>query len=240
MPLSSGRFATTRWSLVQAAGRAGEPEADAALGALCQAYWYPLYAEARRRGLSAEDASDRVQGFFARLLEKRDLGTADRERGRFRAFLLAAFGNFLANARDRDDALKRGGGRSILSLDFPGGESRLGLEPAHEATPERLYDRRWALSLLDRALGRLRDDYERNGKAALFQALAPVLGGDRGTPYAVLAARLSMTEGAVKVAVHRLRTRCGELIRDEVAQTVSDPAEVDDELQALFEALGEP
>jgi RNA polymerase sigma-70 factor (ECF subfamily) len=222
---------------VRAAGRRGGPEAEAALAALCEAYWYPLYAEARRRGLGAEDAGDLVQGFFARLLEKGDLAAADRTRGRFRSFLLAAFGHFLANERDRRHARKRGGGRRIVPLDPAEGESRYGQEPSHEDTPGRIFDRRWALALIDRALGRLKDECERGGKGALFETVKPALAGDRAASYAELAQSLGMTEGAIKTAVHRLRARCAALIREEVAQTVSSPEEIDEELGHLFAAL---
>jgi DNA-directed RNA polymerase specialized sigma24 family protein len=234
----AARFATTRWSVVLAAGRRASPEAEGALAALCGSYWYPLYAHARRRGLHAEDARDRTQAFFARLLETDGLAVADPGRGRFRSFLLAAFGHFLANEWDRERAARRGGGRPALSLDVAAGESRYRLEPADEATPERIFDRQWALTVLDRALERLRDEYHRGGKGDLFDALKPALAGDRGTPYAEVAGRLGMTEGAVKVAAHRLRGRCRDLVRDEVAQTVGAPDEVDDELRHLFAALG--
>lgn len=232
------RFATTRWSLVLAAGRGAGTEADRALASLCEAYWYPLYAEARRRGFGPDDARDHVQGFFARLLEKDGLASADRARGRFRAFLLASFGHFLANERDRQRAQKRGGGRTSTSLDLAEGESRYGLEPSHEDTPERIFDRRWALALIDRALRRLGEECAGSGKSALFESLRAGLTGDPATPYAEIAERLGLTEGAVKTAAHRLRVRCGVLIRDEVAQTVSDPSEVDAELGHLFAALG--
>jgi RNA polymerase sigma-70 factor (ECF subfamily) len=232
-----GRFATTRWSVVLAAGKRGRPESRHALAELCEAYWYPLYAEARRRGRSAEDASDLVQGFFARLLEKNDLAAADPTRGRFRSFLLAAFGHFLANEWDRQHARKRGGGRKAVPLDVAEGESRYRREAAHDETPERIYDRRWALSLIDRALARLRDECARAGKAALFETLEPALSGNRAASYAELAESLGMTEGAVKTAVHRLRTRCGAIVREEVAETVSRPEEIDEELGHLFAAL---
>jgi RNA polymerase sigma-70 factor (ECF subfamily) len=234
-----GQFATTRWSLVRAAGGdRSAPEVKSALTLLCEAYWYPLYAEARRRGLSTEDASDRTQAFFARMIEKGDLAVADRRRGRFRSFLLAAFDHFLANEWDRERALKRGGGRPIASLDADLGESRYVVEPSHQATAERLFDRRWALTLIGRALERLRDEQVAAGKAEPFDVLKGALAGDRGVSYAELAAQLGTTEGAIKVAVHRLRGRCRELIRDEIAQTVGSAEEVDDELRQLFAALG--
>jgi RNA polymerase sigma-70 factor (ECF subfamily) len=204
---------------------------------LCDTYWYPLYAEARRRGINPEDARDRVQGFFARMLEKDGLAGADQTRGRFRSFLLAAFGHFLVNQWDRQQARKRGGGRRIISLDPAALESRYEREPTHLETPERIFDRRWALALLDRALERLREESEPAGKARLFEVLKPSLAGERATTYAELAATLGMTDGAVKTAVHRLRARCAALIRAEVAKTVADPAEIDDELAHLFAAL---
>jgi RNA polymerase sigma-70 factor (ECF subfamily) len=237
LPPRSARFQTTRWSVVLGARDRGTPEAREALEALFGAYWYPLYAHARRSGVDAEQARDLTQAFFLRLLEKGDLAAADRTRGRFRSFLLAAFGHFLSNSRDRERALRRGGGRPRLSLDLDAGESRLGLEPSHGATPERIFDRQWALTLLDRALDRLRDEYRRAGKGELFDRLRPALAGDRATPYAELASSLGMSEGAVKVAVHRLRGRSAALIREEVAQTVASPEEVDDELRDLFAAL---
>jgi RNA polymerase sigma-70 factor (ECF subfamily) len=231
------RFHTTRWSIVLSAGQRGQPESDRALAVLCETYWFPLYAEARRRGLSAEDAGDRVQGFFARLLEKNDLSAADRARGRFRSFLLASFGHYLSNQRDLERARKRGGGRAVVSLDPVQGESRYGNEPAHEQTPERVFDRRWALALIDRALGRLCEEYTRSGKSLLFETLKPALAGDRASSYVELAAKLGVTEGAIKTAVHRLRGRCASLIRDEVAQTVSSEEQIEDELAHLFAAL---
>lgn len=234
----AGRFQTTRWSVVRIAGGRGTPEASEALAALFEAYWYPLYAHARRGGLGIEQAQDSTQAFFVRLLEKGDLAAADRTRGRFRSFLLASFQHFLCNWRDHERALRRGGGRPVLSLDFAAGESRFGLEPSHESTAERAFDRQWALTLLERALDRLRSEYQRAGKGDLFDHLRPALAGDRAVPYADLAGRLGMTEGAVKVAVHRLRGRCRELVREEISHTVTSPEEVDRELRDLFAALG--
>jgi RNA polymerase sigma factor (sigma-70 family) len=232
-----GRFATTRWSVVRAAGRRSSPGSRQALSALCETYWYPLYAEARRKGLAPNDARDRVQAFFTLLLEKDGLASADEARGRFRSFLLAAFHHFLANEWDRQRARKRGGGRRIVSLDQSTGEDRLTHEPVHQQTPERIFDRRWALALIDRALGRLREECTRAGKAELFETLGSALVGDRGASYADLGQAMGMSEGAVKTAVHRLRARCAVLVRDEVAQTVSDPDEIDDELAHLFATL---
>jgi RNA polymerase sigma-70 factor (ECF subfamily) len=198
-----------------------------------------LYAHVRRRGHRAEEAQDLIQDFFAGLLEKGTLRVADRDRGRFRSFLLAALDNFLANAGRRGRARKRGGHRLTLSLDFHAGEGRYAAEPAHDITPDRLYARRWALTLIDQALSRLRDEFARAGKADLLERLTPYLAGDANAePYRELAARLDMTEGAVKVAVHRLRRRCGELLREEIARTVAGPDEVEEELRDLFDALG--
>jgi RNA polymerase sigma-70 factor (ECF subfamily) len=234
-PADAGRFATTRWSVVLAAGQG---ESREALATLCATYWYPLYAFARRHLASAEDAQDLTQEFFSRLLEKKYLRVADRERGKFRSFLLTAFKHFLAKERERNHAQKRGGGRHLVPLDFGCGESRYSLEPAHEWTADRIYERRWALTLLDQVLARLRDEFVKADKLPLFDCLKVLLPGERGSePYAQIAADFQMTEGAVKVAVHRLRQRYRELLRAEIAQTVGSPGEVDDELRQLFAAL---
>jgi RNA polymerase sigma-70 factor (ECF subfamily) len=226
---------------VLAAGRGASPDADAALAALCQTYWYPLYAYVRRQGHQPDDAQDLTQAFFARLLEKHYLQTADPERGRFRSFLLTAFQRFLSKERDRQRAQRRGGGRKLLPLDFEAGERRYGLEPAHEATAEKVYEQRWALTLLDRVLARLRDEFDRAGKQKDFDCLKVYLTGEAGTPsYQEAAAGLAMTEGAVKVAVHRLRRRYRDLVREEIAQTVADPQDVDEELRHLLVALRSP
>jgi RNA polymerase sigma-70 factor (ECF subfamily) len=231
-------FATTRWSLVAAAGHGPPPEAQQALATLCRIYWYPLYAYARRQLPSAEDAQDATQEFFARLLEKDYLQAADPQRGKFRAFLLTAFKRFLAKERDRAHAQKRGGGRSIVPLDFQSGERQFAQEPADHATPETLYERRWALTLLEQTLAQLRQEMVNAGKEKLFEALKGTLTGeDTVAPYAQLAARLDLSEQAVKVAVHRLRRRYAELLRGEIAQTVADPGQVEDELRDLFAAV---
>jgi RNA polymerase sigma-70 factor (ECF subfamily) len=236
-PAAAGRFATTRWSLVRAARDPSAPESRAALAALYEAYWYPLYAYIRRRGHGPDQAQDLTQELFARLLEKDGLASVDEGRGRFRCFLLAACRHFLSNQRDHDRALKRGGGRPGLSLDGLDAEGRYRCEPAHEETPERLFERRWALALLDRTLSRLRGEYAASGRERLFEHLKGHLAG-AGAPHAHSAAELGMTEGAVKVAVHRLRARYRELLHDEIAQTVDGPGEVEDEVRALFAALG--
>lgn len=215
------------------------PGSDAALADLCETYWYPLYAYVRRRGYREEDARDRTQEFFARLLEKDYLRGADQERGRFRAFLLTAFKRFLSKERDKALAVKRGGGRRRLSLDVETAEGRYRLEPSHVETAERIYERRWALTLLERVLARLRERYETDGNGALFDRLKGFLSGEaEGETYSRLGEELDLQEGAVKVAVHRLRRRYGKLLREEIAQTVSGPEDVEDELRHLREALG--
>lgn len=240
-PGSAGRFATTHWSIVLAAGQGTSSEAQSALGTLCQTYWYPLYAFVRRRGYHAAEAQDLTQEFFVRLLEKGYVRTANRERGRFRSFLLIAFKRFLSKERDRARAKKRGGGRKILALDFESGESQYSLEPAHEVTPERIYEQRWALTLLDRVFARLREEFDQAGKQKEFNCLKVYLTGEAGTPsYREAAAELGMTEGAVKAAVHRLRRRYRDLVREEIFQTVAGPEDVDEELQHLFVALRSP
>lgn len=225
-------FATTRWSLVAAAAR---PEAAGALADLCRLYWYPVYAYVRRRGHGADEAEDLTQAFFARLLEKGALGAATPARGRFRNFLLASCQHFLAHERERAGALKRGGGR-VVSLDLSGADGRYRREPAGGEGPERLFERRWAMELLGRALARLRGEYEAGGKGRVFGALKGQLSGE-AAGMAALAEVLGMTVSAVKTAAHRLRKRYGELLREEVRETVETEAEVEEEVRALFRAL---
>jgi RNA polymerase sigma-70 factor (ECF subfamily) len=234
------QFASTRWSLVAAAGQRESPESAAALATLCRLYWYPLYAYARRRLPSAEDAQDLTQDFFAQLLEKEYLRQVDRQRGSFRSFLLTAFKHFLAKQRDRAHAQKRGGGRSHLPLDFQAGERRYQLEPTHATDAEALYERRWAMTLLEQTLAHLRDELTRAGKERLFEALKGTLTGeDAPRPYAELAEEMGLSTEAIKVTVHRLRRRYGELLRTEIAQTVSAPEEIEDELRNLFAAVAD-
>lgn len=222
-----------------AAGQDRSPAGRDALVTLCETYWYPLYAFVRRRGHAAEEAQDLTQEFFARLLEKESVASADPARGKFRSFLLSSLNHFLANEWRRARAQKRGGERPILSLDFQHGESSLAIEPAHDLTPEKLFERRWALTLLTQALARLRDEYAAAGKLPLLERLQPYLGGgDDTASYRDLAGDLGMSEGAVKVAVYRLRRRCRDILREEIAQTVAGPEEVDEELRDLFDALG--
>jgi RNA polymerase sigma-70 factor (ECF subfamily) len=227
--------AATRWTIVLAA-RGDAREAQNALAQLCETYWYPLYAFVRRQGRNPHDAQDLTQGFFAKLLEKGWLDDVDRNKGRFRSFLLASMRHFLANERDHAQAQKRGGGHSILSLDKDNAESRYAMEPVDNATPEKIFDRRWALTLLEQVLARLRTEFSAAGKSALFDELKSTLSG-QPSPLAAIGKRLGMSEGAAKVAAHRLRQRYRELIRSEVAQTVTDDKEVDEELRDLMSAL---
>jgi RNA polymerase sigma factor (sigma-70 family) len=231
-------FATTHWSLVLQAGASDTTHARDALAQLCEAYWYPLYAFARRRGYSSQDAQDLTQEFFARLLAGHWLAQADRERGRFRSFLLTAFKHFLANEWNKARTLKRGGGVSIVSLNATSGEERYAREPLTDAPAETTFDRQWALSVLDTVLAQLEAEYQRENNGDLFAALKDSLTADRGAQrYADLAARLGRSEGAVGVAVHRLRQRYRKLLRSEVAKTVAEPNEVDEELRHLFHVL---
>jgi RNA polymerase sigma factor (sigma-70 family) len=236
---AAGRqFATTRWSQVIAAGAEQTGDSREALARLCELYWYPLYAYVRRWGYDADQAQDLTQEFFARLLEKHYLRAADPARGRFRSFLLASLKHFLSNERDRVSAVKRGGRATVIPLEFENAEGRYSREPPDHETPETVYERRWAMTLLERTLGRLRGEFEKAGKGAVFSRLEGLLTGEQDTlPYVELGAALGMSEGAVKVAVHRLRRRFGALLREEIAETVSDPAQVDDEIRELFRAL---
>ena len=230
-------FRTTHWSVVLAAADDKSRAADEALETLCQAYWYPLYAYVRRKGHSPEDAKDLTQEFFARVLARGTLGAADRARGRFRSFLLGTLEHFLAREWARNHRQKRGGGHALLSLDDTA-EDRYRIEPSHDLTPERIFERRYALALLERTLSRLREECESEGKGALFDQLKGTLAGEAAEkPHARIAEALGLTEGAVRVAAHRLRKRYGELLRDEVGQTVSMPLEVEDEIRWLLTAL---
>ena len=231
-------FATTHWTVVLAAGRGDTTHAHDALAHLCRSYWYPLYAHARRRGYSPHDAQDLTQEFFVRLLRGNWIARADRRRGRFRTFLLAAMQHFLANEWNKAHAKKRGGTRPILSLNDESAEQRYLLEPAEQNTPETLFERGWALSVLDNVLRRLKDEYRREGKSDWMDAMQSALTADRNAiGYAEIARKLGMTETAARVAVHRLRQRYRRLIRAEVASTVASPDEVDAEMRHLFEVL---
>jgi RNA polymerase sigma factor (sigma-70 family) len=231
-------FVTTRWTVVLSAGRQAAPQADQALEELCRTYWYPLYAYVRRQGHSKEDAEDLVQGFFARFLEKNYLEKLSSQKGKFRAFLLASLKHYLANEWDRAGRQKRGGHLVALPLDWQTADTRYQIDPADQLAPDKLYDRTWAVTLLDRVLTRLREESVAEGKAELFDRLKPLLMLGKGAiPYAETAAQTAVTEGALRVAVHRLRRRYRELLREEVAQTLSEPADIAEEMRALLGAF---
>ena len=219
-----------------AAGDPHEKEARSALVSLCEKYWYPLYAYLRRRGYPADQAQDLTQGFFIRMLEGRYLDRADPEKGRFRSFLLSSLKFFVADEEDRDRAHKRGG-RALVPLEFSSGEERYRREPAHDETPERIFERRWALSVLDRVVEALRNEFVQHGRPDHFERLKVYLLGQSDAPYAALAREMKTSEGALKVAIHRLRKRYRELFRQEIADTVADPAEVESELRYLATVL---
>ena len=231
-------FATTRWSLILSAGEPSRPDARAALTTLCETYWYPLYAFLRSRGHGPGDAEDLTQAFFANLLESGLIQSADPARGRFRSFLLKCLQHFTANVHARNTAAKRGGGVPVLPLEIENGEGRYRLEPPDHDTPERSFDRRWALLLLERALSRLEADAADKNRQQQFATLKPYLTGDEPQlSYAAAAETLGLSEGAVKVAVHRLRRQFRDVVRDEIAQTVDSPAQIEDELRHLRSAL---
>ena len=233
-----GIFATTHWTAVLAAGRGSSPQADVALEELCRTYWYPLYAYVRRHGHAREEAEDLTQAFFARLLEKNYLEGITSDKGKFRAFLLVALKRFLANEWDRANRQKRGGGVRPLSLDWQDADHRYQINPVDTLSPDKLYDRAWAVTVLEQVITRLRDESAAEGQARLYEQLKTFLMvGKSDIPYAQAAAALELTEGAVRVAVHRLRQRYRQLLRQEIAQTLSDPAQVDEEMQALFSAI---
>ena len=230
-------FLTTHWSVVMAAGRADTSLAQEALSRLCQTYWYPLYAYVRRRGFAPHDAQDLTQEFFARLLEGQWLAQADRERGRFRSFLLTAMKHFLANEWHKARTQKRGGGHFIVSLNDDSAETRFLREPADTTTPETSFERSWALALLQDVLTRLEQEFAAEGRREWMEAMRSALTLDQDAIYADIAARLGIAETAARVAVHRLRKRYRQLIRAEVAGTVSSPEDVDSEMRHLFEVL---
>lgn len=238
MPSGNDIFATTHWTVVQLAACNDTSRAQQALSRLCEAYWYPLYVYVRRRGHGPEDAQDLTQEFFARLLAAQSLANLSPEKGKFRAFLLASMNHFLADEWDKARAMKRGGGAAPISFDGMDPEQRYRCEPADNSTPEKIYDRRWTLALLDQALKRLRGDYEKAGMITVFEKLKVILTMGKGAvPLAQLASELSMTEGAVKAAAHRLRARYREVIYEQVAQTVLTSAEVEEEIRYLFSTL---
>jgi RNA polymerase sigma factor (sigma-70 family) len=231
-------FLTTRWSVVLAAGLSSSAESERALAQLCRTYWYPLYAFVRRRGHSPKDAEDLTQGFFANLLEKKALRGVEPDKVKFRSFLLALLKNFLANDWDRKHAAKRGGKHSMVSWDDESPEARYMREPSHDATPEKLYDQSWALTVIDAVSRQLRDEYAATGKAELFAALQDqLIGAEDADSYAQLALQLGMKEGAVRMAVLRMRRHFKSLLRAEIAQTVADPADLENELRHLIAAI---
>jgi len=238
---SGGRspiFATTHWSVILQSGDELSPAGNAALEKLCHTYWFPIYSFLRRQGRSEPDAKDLTQQFFSLLLKRRDFQRADASKGKFRTFLLVSLRNFLANEHDRNTAAKRGGGQAIFSLDAIPPDQFLQIEPASDLTPDKMYDRRWALRLLEEALRRLHEEMGAGGKAELFQALKPFLTEDPAAgDYGAVATKLGLTSQTVAVNVHRLRQRFRELVRAEVTQTVSCPTEVEEEMRHLHQAL---
>jgi RNA polymerase sigma-70 factor (ECF subfamily) len=231
-------FCTTHWSVVLAATHRDTTRARAALSKLCQTYWYPLYAYIRRCGYSAHDAQDLTQAFFEQLLERQSLASANPQLGRFRSFILTAVNHFLASQWKKAMAKKRGGGCQVLSLDLAAAEERFDLEPATHCSPDRIFEKEWALALLGQVLNRLERECQQDDKGALFAALKQtLLGRGESQPYAELALKLGMSETALKVVVHRLRKRYRELIRDEIANTLDDPADLEDEMRCLFRVL---
>ena len=232
-------FVTTHWSVVLSARDQNSAKSSEALEALCRTYWFPLYAFVRRQGRSPHDAQDLTQEFFARLLAKDYLKSAAQEKGRFRSFLLVALKRFLANEWDRQHAQKRGGAAHVVPIDPELAESRFVAGPAHELQPDRLFDRQWALTLLERTMARLHEEYVATGRAKLFELLRSCIAKDESAlPYAEIAMRLNLTEPAVKMAVQRLRARYREILRTEIADTVSGPDEVEEEIRHLFSTFG--
>ena len=232
-------FLTTHWSVVLSAQDKDSPRSSEALETLCRTYWYPLYAFARQQGRGPHDAQDLTQEFFAQLLQKDYLQSVEREKGKFRTFLLVALKRFMANEWDRQHAQKRGGFTPIVSIDEELAESRFASEPFHQVQPDVLFDRHWAMSLLERTMKQLQEEYVASGRAKLFEFLRNCLAKDESAlPYAEIAAQLSLTEAAVKMAVHRLRARYREILRAEIAETVSSAEEVEEEICHLFSTFG--
>jgi RNA polymerase sigma factor, sigma-70 family len=236
----AGRFRTTHWSVVLLSAQTQVPGSQTALADLCRLYWYPLYSFVRRRGYSAEDAQDLTQGFFLSLLERKSLRQVGPEKGKFRSFLLASLKNYLSDAFDRDNSIKRGGQIEFVALDFGAGEERYSEEHADFLTAEKVFDARWAMTLLDHAIGRLRQEYASQGKTAVIETLQPFLdpsNSKRLPSYEQVAEELQVSLGGVKTLIHRLRKRYSEILREEVTRTVIDPQAVDDEIHSLCEAL---
>ena len=239
MNATAASFTTTHWSVVLATHADNPARARAALEKLCTTYWYPLYAYLRRRGQQPADAEDLVQGFIAHLLEHRFFQAADPHKGRFRSYLLVSLNHYVADTADEESRLKRGAGSPLLSLDALSAERRYALEPPDPSNPEQLFERRWALTLLDTVMQRLETEAAESGRAKLFAQIKGVLQGDRrGVHYSELAPRLGMSEAALTMTVQRLRRRYRELVREEIAHTVSQPVEIDEEMRHLFQVLG--
>jgi len=232
-------FSTTHWSVVLAATGKDTPEATAALERLCRTYWYPLYAYVRREGHSPLDAQDLTQEFFARLLARNSLVRVGPQKGKFRSFLLAAMRHFLADQWDRSHAGKRGGGTEVLSLDAQDAEERYRFEPVDRLDAEKIYERRWAMTLVEQALARLREESAAAGKTELFERLARFVAGESDLTWGEAAAELGLSEGAMKAAVHRLRERYRVMLRDEIGHTVADPAELEEEVRYLVRVITE-
>ena len=234
----SGKVATTQWSQVLTARDGSDSQARAALESLCQTYWQPLYAYIRHQGSCPDEARDLTQGFFAEFLEKDFLSSVDPEKGRFRSFLLASLRNFLSHERDRERALKRGGGTLTLSFDVEAGEAGYALRPVEATTPIDVFERRWAMTVLDRAMDRLQHEIDSSGDEISLEHLKQYLtSAEPQVPYRETAETLGVSEGAVATAVHRLRKRYGQCLRAEIAETVVDPSHVDDELRHLLHGL---
>jgi len=234
------RFATTQWSVVVAAGQSGSPDSAEALASLCETYWYPIYAYVRRNGESSEDAKDLTQSFFTHLLEKDVIPKADPDRGQFRAFLITSLKHFLSNERHKAGAKKRGGGNLVLSLDFEAGESRYQIEPSHDLTPEKLYERRWVLVILDQVLDRLGAELKDAGQTMHFERLKPALVSEMTiAEYEQASQALGITASAAKQAAYRMRKRYRELLRLEVMRTVAADSEINEEIGRLLRILRE-
>jgi RNA polymerase sigma factor (sigma-70 family) len=235
-----GTFSTTRWSVVLEAGQSDSPQAAEALEWLCRTYWYPLYAYVRRQGHAFADAQDLTQEFFARLLERKYLRLAERKRGRFRSFLLTSLKHFLINEWSKANREKRGGGRQFIPLDAEKTETRFLAEPADERTPDKAFERRWAMVILGRVLDQLQAEFAAAERGQVFEELKSFLTGEENeSSYAEIGRRLEMTEGKLKVTVHRLRRRYRELLRKEISMTVNDPELIDEEIRELIAALGD-
>jgi RNA polymerase sigma factor (sigma-70 family) len=237
-PDCAANFRTTRWSVVLSAGQSEGQKARDALEQLCAAYWYPLYIFARRQGYGAAETEDLTQEFFARLLQRNDLAGVSPERGRFRSFLLASFKHLLANAYHRQRRQKRGGAITVFSLEHEDLEARYLLEPAEPTTSETLFERRWALTVLERAVQRIREEYAASEKADLFEELKEFLSDRRASPHAAIACKYGISVGAVGVTIHRLRKRYAEVLREEISHTVSAPEDIEDEIRHLIAVLG--